>query len=203
MPNQELDTEKGPEEFSEVSPLTVQQPRHLPKSSDNPNVQVQFEQKDVSIGKARYRGRIPISNNLAMQRTNRCRTRIIPHANVKVVLLGKNGRPVKMTERHVKSWTITPVQPAFLLASLSSSTQMSPRRAARTLPPSASSHSATFACSNAAISAKCALTSAKNGGWHRDVLIAASGRLCARRRWRSTGKCTDLTCRQNPGTSSV
>jgi hypothetical protein len=111
MAYQVPNTSEGPvERFSEFPPLRPQQPDSLAKPDENPNVTVEFEQQDVSIGKARYRGRIPVSPNLALEPRQRGAPRIIPHANVKVTLVGKNGRPAKMTERYVRGWTISPLQ---------------------------------------------------------------------------------------------
>ena len=111
MSDQAVNTNEGSvERFSEFAPLRPQQPDGLATPGDNPNVKVEFEQQDVSIGKGRYRGRIPISNNLALEPRKKGTPRIIPHANVKVTLVSQNGRPAKMTERYVRNWTISPLQ---------------------------------------------------------------------------------------------
>ena len=57
-------SEEAVEHFSEFAPLRAEQPDSLAEPGDKPNVKVEFEQQDLSIGKGRYRGRTSISQNL-------------------------------------------------------------------------------------------------------------------------------------------
>jgi hypothetical protein len=110
MAENSVETNSEPvERFSEFPPIKLPD-GELVQPADNSNVKVEFEKRDVSIGKARYRGRIPISPNLAYEPRKRQRSRIIPHANVEVTFLDSTGKPVRMTERFCRGWTISPLR---------------------------------------------------------------------------------------------
>jgi hypothetical protein len=82
----------------------------LPVERDaNPQVVVQFEQKDLSVGTARYRDAVPITKNLSMKPGGR-RAAATPmiHANVEVQLFNDQRKPVPMTRRLVRTWDVQP-----------------------------------------------------------------------------------------------
>ena len=63
----------------------------------NQNVVIKFEEKDLSIGTARYAGAKPISKNLSMKGHS-----AMAHANVEVHLYDDRGNEVPMTRRLVQ-----------------------------------------------------------------------------------------------------
>ena len=66
----------------------------------NPNVTIEFEKKDLSIGTARYTGARPVSRNLSMKPSSPGHPdNPIAHANVEVHLRDNQGREVRMTRR--------------------------------------------------------------------------------------------------------
>lgn len=107
-----VDTPDGPK-FSELPPIRLPDPR--PQPSKNPNVTIEFEKKDLSIGTARFSSAKPVARNLSMQGVNP-----MPHANIEVKFIGKDGKPLPMTERRVRSWNIVPITPDANVSNLRS-----------------------------------------------------------------------------------
>jgi hypothetical protein len=105
-----VDTPDGPK-FSELPPIRLPDPR--PQPTKNPNITIEFEKKDLSIGTARYRSAKPVTQNLSMQGVNP-----IPHANIEVKFIGKDGKPLPMTDRKVRYWIITPITPDATVSNL-------------------------------------------------------------------------------------
>ena len=92
--------------MDETSPIPV-------VNDPRPNVVVEFEKKDLSIGTARYTGARPISKNLSMKPTfPGYPDNPIVHANVEVHLYDDQGHEVPMTRRLVRHWLIQPLQGA-------------------------------------------------------------------------------------------
>lgn len=88
--------------MAEGSPAFVTNP-------GNPQVSVEFERRDLSIGTARYRGAVPITKNLSMKPGGRGQQpNPMIHANVEVRLRDANGKPVPMTRRLVRTWDVQP-----------------------------------------------------------------------------------------------
>ena len=80
----------------ESSPISIME---KPKA----NVSVTFEEKDCSIGTARFTGAKPISKNLSMKGGSP-----MAHANVEVQLYDNQGNEVPMTRRLVRYWYVKP-----------------------------------------------------------------------------------------------
>lgn len=75
----------------------------------NRNVSIQFEQRDLSIGKARFTGARPVSKNLSMKPSRPGQPDSpMAHANVEVHLYDDRGHEVPMTRRLLRSWFIRP-----------------------------------------------------------------------------------------------
>jgi len=82
----------------------------------NPQVEVEFEKQDFSIGTARYSGATPITRNLSMLPAGRKGLPPTPicHANVEVRLVDEKGHKVPMTRRLVRTWDIQPLKGAIV-----------------------------------------------------------------------------------------
>jgi len=73
----------------------------------NCNVSIEFEARDLSVGKARFTGAEQISKNLASKPTIPGRPNdFIPHANVEVHLYDDCGNEVPMSRRLVRYWSV-------------------------------------------------------------------------------------------------
>jgi hypothetical protein len=106
------ETADGPV-FSELPPLRLPDPR--PRPSTNPNIQIEFDQKDLTIGAPRYSSAKPVAQNLSMQGANP-----IPHTSIEVRFTSKDGKPLPMTRRLVRTWNIVPVTPDASVSNLRS-----------------------------------------------------------------------------------
>jgi len=75
----------------------------------NPNVKVELEKRDLSIGTARYTGAKPVSKNLSMKPSLPGHPdNPMAHANVEVHLFNDQGHEVPMTRRLVRYWLVQP-----------------------------------------------------------------------------------------------
>jgi len=75
----------------------------------NPNVTVEFEKDDLSIGAARFTGAKPVNKNLSMKPSLKGHPdNPIAHANVEVHLHDDKGNEVPMTRRLVRYWLVQP-----------------------------------------------------------------------------------------------
>jgi hypothetical protein len=91
--------------MGETDPILVANP-----DAGNPHISITFEEKDLSIGTARYRGAKQVSKNLAMRpNVPGVPDSPIAHANVEVHLYDDHGHEVPMTRRLVRSWYIDPL----------------------------------------------------------------------------------------------
>jgi len=92
----------------EVAPIPVVE-------KPNCNVSIEFEARDLSVGKSRYTGAKPISRNLSSKPTVPGRPDdFIPHANVEVHLYDDCGNEVRMTRRLVRYWAVKPLPNAVV-----------------------------------------------------------------------------------------
>ncbi len=107
-----IETPDGPR-FSELPPIRQPDPR--PQPSKNPNITIEFDKRDLSIGTARYSSAKPVAQNLSMQGLNP-----IPHTSIEVKFIGKDGKPLPMTRRQVRYWDIVPVSPDASVSNLRS-----------------------------------------------------------------------------------
>jgi hypothetical protein len=92
--------------MDETAPIPVLQPKA------NPQVTVEFEKEDCSIGTARYTDAKPVSKNLSMKPGPEGSLQPMPHANVRVRLQDDKGNEVPMTRRLVRTWDIQPLKGA-------------------------------------------------------------------------------------------
>lgn len=75
----------------------------------NPNISIEFEKKDLSIGTARYTDAKPVSKNLSMKPTLPGHPdNPIAHANIEVHLYDDHGKEVPMTRRLIRYWEVRP-----------------------------------------------------------------------------------------------
>lgn len=89
-------------------------------NKSNPHVSIKFEEKDLSIGTARYKGAKRINKNLAIKPSGApgLPGDPMPHANVEVHLFDDQDHEVPMTGRLVRYWTIQP-EPGATVENLS------------------------------------------------------------------------------------
>ena len=81
----------------------------LVKNLDTPNVVVEFEKHDFSVGTARYRNAVPVTKNLSMKPNGGgLASSPMVHANVEVRLRDEHGKAVPMTRRMVRTWDVQP-----------------------------------------------------------------------------------------------
>lgn len=85
----------------------------------NPNISIEFEKNDLSVGTARFTAAKQISKNLAMKPSGGgLPDNPMVHSNVEVHLRNDQGRDVPMTRRLVRYWDIRPM-PGAVVADLS------------------------------------------------------------------------------------
>jgi hypothetical protein len=85
----------------------------------NPNISIDFEKNDLSVGTARYTAAKQISKNLSMKPNGPgLPDSPMVHSNVEVHLRDDQGHEVRMTRRLVRYWDIRPT-PGAVVADLS------------------------------------------------------------------------------------
>jgi hypothetical protein len=89
------------DKFSEFPPLFI--------DAKPPNITVEIDREDLSIGTARYTGATHINKNLAIRQRD-----LIPHANIKFIIRDESGHILPMTKRMVRLWLLLPDQDGTL-----------------------------------------------------------------------------------------
>jgi RHS repeat-associated protein len=126
------ETGGGPLELELKSPQAPNA-ESLPVEDDKgPNISVEFEQKDLSIGHARFTDAKPISKNLSMKPSVPGQPdNPMPHANIEVHIYDDKGKELPMTRRLARHWAVIP-DPGATVEDFPRGWHMDPKKAQRT-----------------------------------------------------------------------
>jgi hypothetical protein len=106
-------TTQTSEPYSETAKIPV-----LAKPAKKTN-SIEFDQRNLAIGTARYRGATHLSKNVALKpHADGVGADLMNHLNVEVHLYDDTGKEVPMTERYIRDWTFDVKDPKTRIATL-------------------------------------------------------------------------------------